>query len=240
MLALMTSYSIILPCYNEAPNIAATIADLATWLQTVTTEYEIIAVNDGSQDETEQILSALQQTYTQLVVINHAKNEGYGDALITGLDAGTKEILAFMDSDGQFKAASFNELVPLLQAVDFVAGKRSRRADPFIRSVNAFFYGSLVKIALRIFVRDINCGMKMFKRSVWPTLRPQIASGALFNAEVFLRAHAAGIKWLQVSVPHYPRTAGIQTGARISVILKMFAELFTLKRKFALAEQSSL
>jgi glycosyltransferase involved in cell wall biosynthesis len=239
MLAQMTSYSIILPCYNEAPNITATIANTANWLQTITSDYEIIAVNDGSNDATGSIVQELTAMYPQLVVINHSVNKGYGEALKTGLDAGTKDVLAFMDSDGQFKAESFNELIPLLQTVDFVTGRRSRRADPFIRSVNAFLYGSLVKIALRIFVRDINCGMKMFRRSVWPTLRPKIASGALFNAEVFLRAHAAGIKWLQAAVPHYPRIAGIQTGAKIPVILRMFAELFTLKRKFTQSQAAT-
>lgn len=230
------SYSIILPCFNEAVNLPTTIKDVHSWLISVATDFEIITVNDGSSDTTQQVLEDLTKEYSELKVINHAMNKGYGEALITGLDAAKKDILAFMDSDGQFKAEDFNKLIPLLERVDLVTGKRSRRADPFIRSLNAFLYGSLVKIALRVYVRDINCGMKMWKKEIWPTLRPQIASGALFNAEVFLRAKAANIRWLQAPVTHYPRIAGSQTGANIPVILKMFAELFMLKRRFKRAQ----
>lgn len=230
------SYSIILPCFNEAVNLPTTIKDVHTWLTSVATDFEIIAVNDGSSDATQQVLEQLQTQYTGVTVINHVVNKGYGETLITGLNAATKDIFAFMDSDGQFKAEDFNKLIPLLENTSLVTGKRSRRADPFIRSVNAFLYGALVKIALQVYIRDINCGMKMWKKDVWPTLRPQIASGALFNAEVFLRAKAANIRWLQAPVTHYPRTAGNQTGASIPVILKMFAELFMLKRRFTRAQ----
>jgi glycosyltransferase involved in cell wall biosynthesis len=226
------SLSIILPCYNEAQNIAATLQDVFTWLQTKDFLYEVIAVNDGSKDATLNVLESQKALYPHLVIVSYEKNRGYGNALIAGLDKATQEIVAFMDSDGQFKAADFDNLLPHMGAYKIVTGRRSRRADPFFRKVNALLYGTLVKVALRVYVRDINCAMKMWYRDLWPTLRPRIASGALFNAEVFLRAKGAGIPWHQVPVEHYPRIAGEQTGAKISVILRMFAELFSLRKKY--------
>lgn len=232
------SVSIVLPCYNEALNIEQTVADLSHWLTSSQIDSEIIVVDDGSTDETFTLLEKLQEQFANLVIVQHAANKGYGEALISGLNEGTKEWLGFMDSDGQFKAVDFTQLLACTSEYDFVTGRRSRRADPFIRSVNAFLYGTLVKIALRVFVRDINCGMKMFKASIWPTIRPRTASGALFNAELFLRAKANKIQWKQVPVEHYPRVAGNPTGAKISVILKMFAELFQLKQKFSREQKS--
>jgi glycosyltransferase involved in cell wall biosynthesis len=227
------SFSVVLPCYNEALNIEKTITDAITWFETEKIDYEIIAVDDGSTDDTFSILERLQDQYEQLVLVQHASNKGYGEALISGLDEARKEWIGFMDSDGQFKANDFAKLLACTSEFTFIAGKRSRRADPFIRSINALLYGTLVKIALRIFVRDINCGMKIFKADIWPVIRPSTASGALFNAEIFLRAKANNIVWKQVPVEHYPRVAGSPTGAKLSVILKMFAELFALKRKFS-------
>lgn len=228
----LMNLSIVLPCYNEEENIPHTIADVSGWMNEKKYEGEIIAVNDGSADTTGKVLEGLLQKYPRLKVLHHAHNKGYGEALITGLDVATMDIIGFMDSDGQFHAEDFDNLLLYIHEYDFVTGRRSRRADPFIRSVNAFLYGSLVKIALRIFVRDINCGMKIFKRSIWQTVRPRCASGALFNAEVFLRAKGNSIAWKQVSVPHFPRTAGSQTGAKISVILRMFLELFQLRSRY--------
>jgi glycosyltransferase involved in cell wall biosynthesis len=233
------SLSIVLPCYNEAPNIVATIKDVHAYLQTVPGQNEIIAVNDGSKDETGSILHSLMADYAMLKVIDLPENKGYGNAVITGLDAATCDYIAFMDSDGQFKAEHFATLLPHTNTYQIVTGRRIRRADPLIRSINAFLYGTLVKVALRVYIRDINCAMKIFKREIWPTIRPSIASGALVNAEIFLRAKGAKIAWKQVPVPHYPRTAGQQTGAKISVILRMFMELFQLKKKYMQEQRSA-
>lgn len=233
------SISIVLPCYNEAPNLPNTLADVFGWLKTKDFEYEVIAVNDGSSDDTQAVLERLQEQYEQLVIVAHTENKGYGNALISGLDEAQMDIFAFMDSDGQFRAEDFDKLLPHMSEYALVTGRRSRRADPLIRKLNALLYGTLVKIALRVYVRDINCAMKMFTKDVWSTLHPRIASGALFNAELFLRAQGAGIKWHQVPVEHYPRVAGTQTGAKLSVILKMFGELFKLRGKYKKEFQSS-
>ena len=111
-----------------------------------------------------------------------------------------------------------------------MTGYREHRADPLPRIVNAALYGFLLRTYVGLVVRDVNCAMKVFRRDLWPKIRPE-ATGALFNAEVFLTLQALGIPWKEVPVPHYPRTAGQQTGAKLSVILRMFRELAHLKRR---------
>lgn len=228
----MQSFSVVLPCYNEEENIEQTIADVCNWMSSRGMTGEVVAVDDGSADNTAEVLEGLTQKYSTLKVVHHTVNQGYGDAIITGCDTATMNVIGFMDSDGQFHAEDFDKLLPYIEQYPIVVGRRSRRADPFPRLVNAFLYGRLVRLALGVRIRDINCGMKIFRRDAWPTIRPRIASGALFNAEVLLRAKGAGLRWKQTPVTHYPRTAGTPTGAKISVILKMFAELFTLKRAY--------
>ena len=226
------SISIALPCYNEEENIADTIADICTWFNQTGIEGEVVAVNDGSADRTGEILEELKGQYPQLVVVHHDGNKGYGTAVRTGLDACTKDYIGFTDSDGQFHAEDFSRLLPLLLEVDFATGFREERADPFVRKCNAWLYGTLVRILLGVKTRDLNCAMKLWKRDLWQQIRPRYSTGALINAEMYLRLKEAGHEKKEVSVPHYPRTAGEQTGANIGVILKMFRDLGTLKKKF--------
>ncbi len=222
--------SLALPCFNEAENIKETIESVVHWMQSKNIDGEIIAVNDGSTDRTGEILEVLQQQHPQLIVIHHEKNRGYGAAVVTGCDRATKDVIAFMDSDGQFKPEDFNLLLPFLDRYSYVTGRRKHRADPLMRIINAKLFGILAYCILGIWVRDINCAMKVFRRELWSTIRPSVATGALVNAEMFYRMKRKNILWKQVDVHHYPRQFGMQTGAKLSVILRMFKELWTLKQ----------
>ena len=190
---------------------------------------EIIAVDDGSKDRTGGILSELETTLPNVRVVTHPKNRGYGAAVVSGLDAATGEVIGYMDSDGQFHPEDFDKLLPLLSSYSFVSGRRRKRADPFVRRMNAKLFAILSFVILGIWVRDINGAMKLMKREIWPKIRPRVATGALVNAEMFYRMKIQGIPWVQVFVEHYPRKFGAQTGANLSVILRMFKELMKLR-----------
>lgn len=224
------SLSLILPCYNEEANIEATVRAVAAWMTKEKYGGEIIAVNDGSTDRTKQVLEGLRKEFPQLRVLHHPRNLGYGSAVRTGLDAATGDIMGYMDSDGQFDPEDFAHLLPFLAEYDFVTGRRLKRADPLIRKINAKLFALLNVLVLGIWVRDINCAMKLWKRSLWPHIRPSFATGALVNAEMFHRMKRNRIAWKQVFVRHFPRRSGKQTGANIRVILRMFVDLFALKR----------
>lgn len=222
-------FSIVLPCYNEQENILNTLGDITEWTSGKDFETEIIAVNDGSVDATADMLQKASQKDARIRVLNHPHNRGYGAALVTGLDAAAGDVIGFMDSDGQFKAEDFDLLLPHIDAYPCVIGRRQKRADPVMRSVNALCYGLLVKVVLMVRVRDINCGMKIFRREIWPVIRPEFATGALFNAELLYRMTRARLGWRQINVQHYPRRFGTPTGANPAVILKMFVDLFKLR-----------
>jgi len=148
----------------------------------------------------------------------------------SGCDAATMDLIAFMDSDGQFRVEDFELLLPHVDSFAFVTGRRRKRADSLIRNVYGKMLGLLIWTTLTIWVRDINCAMKVFKRSLWPRIRPVHGTEKFFNAEIFLNLKQQNILWYQVDVSHYPRRSGTPTGASLRVILKMFSELWNLKR----------
>ena len=221
--------SLALPCYNEAINAPITIKQCFAWFKQEGIEGEIIAVNDGSTDNTADVLAVLQKEYPQLIVVTHEENQGYGAAVRSGCDAAQYPWIAFMDSDGQFKPEDLKHLIAHCNDYHFVAGIRKKRADPWHRSLNAWLYGALVRYGLSVKIKDLNCGMKLFSKDVWQKVRPTFGLGALFNAEVMARLRMHCIPFYETHVEHYPRLAGVQTGANPLVILRMFKELFQLR-----------
>lgn len=222
--------SVILPCYNEEATIEDTVRDVASWMKKERIEGEIVAVDDGSRDGSLAVLERLRGEMPMLRIVHHERNFGYGAAVRSGCDSAECDAIVFMDSDGQFHAEDIGRLLPHLERVGLVAGVRVRRADPFIRTLNAKLYGMLVRIVLGVRVRDLNCGLKAYRRTLWQRIRPVFGGGALFNAELFLNLKSLGEHVVEVPVPHYPRRGGAQTGANPAVILRMFRELFALKR----------
>lgn len=224
------SLSLVLPCFNEELNIERTIREVQDWFKTDNIDGQIIVTNDGSKDGSLNLLRRLQAEMPNLQVVNHEKNQGYGAAIRSGCDKAEKPWIAFMDSDGQFRASDIMRLVPLTASADYVTGIRAKRADTFQRWLNSRLYNLLIHVLLGVNPSDLNCGMKLFRRSIWNTIRPVYATGALINGEMFYAMKNAKISWKETLVPHYPRVAGTPTGANLRVILRTFKELWQLKR----------
>lgn len=227
---MLSSFSLILPCYNEEENIAQTVADVTDWLRACDIDGEIIVVDDGSTDSSADLLAEMQTKNDLLKVIMHDKNKGYGLAVRSGLDAAAKDVIGFMDSDRQFHAEHLDLLLPGLEQASFVAGRRTKRADTLLRNAFGKGLGVCTWIVFGLWLRDVNCGMKIFRREIWPAIRPEHGVEKLFNTELFLNLRKNNIAWVQMSVPHYPRTAGTPTGASPKVILRMFGEYRDLKK----------
>jgi glycosyltransferase involved in cell wall biosynthesis len=220
----------VLPCYNEELNIERTIRDCLTWFDAAGVDGEVIVTNDGSKDGSLALLRRLQSEIPNLKVVNHEVNQGYGAAIRSGCDAAEKTWVAFMDSDGQFHARDIERLFAVIDGADYATGIREKRADNFQRWLNSRMYQTFVRLMLGVRPTDLNCGMKLFRRSVWTKIRPVVATGALINAEMFYAMKTNRIVWKEAHVPHYPRVAGTPTGANLKVIIRTFWELAKLKR----------
>ena len=225
------SLSIIHPCFNEQENIRSTVTKTLSWIDSADIEAEIIVVDDGSTDNSPQIIKELIQGDSRVKGATHEKNAGYGIAVRTGCDAAANDHIAFVDSDGQFHIEDLQKLLPSLEDFSFVTGRRRRRADPFMRNLFGKILGLLIFVTFGMWVRDVNCGMKVFSASTWKIVRPVYGTEKFFNTEIFLRLKKENIPYKQIDVGHYPRSAGSPTGASVHVIIGMFKELWDLKKK---------
>ncbi len=227
----LPSISIILPCYNEEGNVERT-AEMALKAGKKYAEApEIIIVNDGSKDRTGELADNLAKKHPEIKVVHNNPNRGYGGAVRSGFDAATKEYIFFTDGDGQFDIDEIGLLIPILRDnddIDIAAGFRLDRKEGLIRKFNAWAYGQfLVPLALGVRIKDLDCAFKLFHRNVLDSMTLE-STGALINAELMAKAKRNGYRWKQVGVHHYERLVGNPTGAKLSVILRMFKELFKL------------
>jgi glycosyltransferase involved in cell wall biosynthesis len=223
----VTDLSIVLPAYNEADNIKAMIGDVVETFNGIADTYEVIVVDDGSRDGTDQVVTSLEARHPELRLVQHAENKGYGAAVFSGLTAATKDLVFFTDADRQFDLSEIENLLSLMSDTDLVVGYRAPRRDPFMRKLNGWGWSILVTLLFGYTARDIDCAFKLMRRDVIEELRNQIQSwGATFSAEFLVRARRAGFRIREIPIRgHRPRIAGSPTGARPDVILRAFGEL---------------
>ena len=224
------SISAVFPAFNEEANVGQAIEQTARLLPELTDDWEIIVVNDGSQDRTAEVLEKYKGIYHNLYTIHHRYNMGYGAALRSGIITAKKDLIFFCDSDLQFDIKELGELLRWIDEYDIVIGYREKRVDPLHRRLNAFGWNILVRTLLGLDVRDIDCAFKVFKRKVFDKVRID-AVGAMVNTDILGQAVKIGFKLKEVPVTHHPRINGQQSGANIRVVLKAFRELIKLYDK---------
>ena len=241
--------TVFMPAYNEAANLPNTVSGLARYLALWGCSYNIVIVNDGSiKDETRPVAEQLAATLESIVLVeHHAVNLGYGDALRTGiraaLDRTDNGLLMLMDSDGQFKPQGFATLLTRLvdaQAKDehvaLSIGIRTHRADGLKRKLmgRGWHWLSLRILGVKHTAwSDTDCGLKMFERRLMDKISGQLVGHyAAVSPEILARSLRSGFKLTEVSVPHYPREAGEQTGSDLKVVVKSLRGLWDLRRAF--------
>ena len=223
--------SLFFPCHNEAENLEALVADALAALPALATTYEVILVDDGSRDDTAGVAERLVQRHGGVVrLVRHDVNRGYGGALRSGFAAARYSHLAYTDGDRQFRVADLARLVERAQETrsPVVIGYRLQRADPPLRLVYATLYRVANRIWFGLRVRDVDCAAKLFQRDALRGISVH-SDGAFFSAELLIRLQLAGVNALEVGVPHYPRTAGSPTGARLSVIARAVRDFWSLR-----------
>lgn len=224
------SISLVLPAYNEADNIEPMVAEAAPALQAVSDDYEIIVVDDGSQDDTSGVTRKVMETVPSVRLVQHAVNQGFGAAVFTGFTSAEKDWIFYTDADRQFVLSELENFVPLMAQADLIAGYRAPRRDPFLRVFYGKGWSALCTLVFGYTVRDVDCGFKLFRREIIQELAPSIRSrGATFSIEWLVRAKRAGYRFAELPVTHRPRVAGSQTGANIDVIVRAFRELIHVR-----------
>ena len=200
--------TVFFPAYNDGGTIASLIIRAVQVARTLTPDYEIIVVNDGSTDATAPVADELAQLYPSVRIVHHPANIGYGGALRTGFASATKEIVFYTDGDAQYDPAEMALLWPrMVPGVDLINGYKISRSDPLHRVIFGRVYHYLVKLMFGLRVRDVDCDFRMMRRSMFERIRLEKNSGVIC-LEMMKKIQDAGFVIAEVPVHHYHRAYG--------------------------------
>jgi glycosyltransferase involved in cell wall biosynthesis len=221
----INSLSIFLPAFNEEKNIIIVLDQILKLAPKISSEYEVIVINDGSLDQTAKNVEEIIRKNKKVRLINHKKNLGYGAALKTGFYSSKMHFITYMDSDGQFDFSEIDKLIPHLESAEVVVGYRIKRADKKLRILIGHLWTFLMGVLLGVKLKDIDCGFKIIKREVIDNISPLESNGATISAELLAKAKRKGYKIKEVGLVHKARKFGTATGGNPTHIFRAFYDL---------------
>ncbi len=202
------SLSVFYPAYNDSATIASLVIAAVQTAGKLTSDFQVIIVNDGSGDTTAEMAEELMRLYPQVRVVHHPRNRGYGGALQTGFQAATKEAIFYTDGDAQYDPREMAQLWNRMDAdVDLVNGYKISRSDPLHRIVIGRMYHYIVKILFGLKVRDVDCDFRLLRRRIFDRVQLEKTSGVIC-LEMMKKIQDAGFRIAEVPVHHYHRAYG--------------------------------
>lgn len=221
---MITSLSIVYPMYNEKDNIIDAVTEGLRVGRQLTSQLEIIVVDDASTDGSGEIAEALAVRYAEVRVLHHTHNRKLGGALRTGFAAARHDWILYIDSDLPLRMDDIVIAESLTAHADIIIAWRKIRGENWMRKVMSFCYNRLIRLTFHMKVRDINFSFKLFKRSLYEQFT-LTSEGSFIDAELLLEMRRVGAVLAEVGLNCYPRKAGVSTLARLGIILKILAEM---------------
>ncbi len=226
----MPDLSVVIPLFDEAPNLLQLHRELTDTLQAWGRSYEILFVDDGSRDETFDIAARLQTADPHLRVIRFRRNFGQTAAFAAGFAHARGAIIVTSDGDLQNDPRDIPALVARLeQGYDIVCGWRKDRKDPFLsRRLPSMMANKLISIATGIHLNDYGCSLKALRAEVVKPLRLYGEMHRLLPAI----ASEIGVRIDEVVVTHRARQQGRSKygiGRTVRVLLDLITVKFLLR-----------
>jgi glycosyltransferase involved in cell wall biosynthesis len=188
----LCTVTIIVPALNEAGAIGAVVEELVRRYP----EYEVLVIDDGSQDNTGEIAESAGAR-----VIRHQWNKGYGASLRTGCRSARGEVLVFFDGDGQHDPDDVRRLVDEIGLCDMAVGTRSADShEPFIRQPGKFLLRGFANFLAGVRIPDVNSGLRAIKRDVMLRYLHLMPMGFSFSTTSTFAMLKSGrpVKWVPI------------------------------------------
>lgn len=218
--------SVTIPIYNEEGNIPILYEKVTAALRDISRPWELIFVNDGSTDTSEDLLDEIAEKDPNVKVIHFRKNFGQTAAMMAGFNFAKGDIIIPMDGDLQNEPADIPQLLAKLEeGYDVVSGWRKDRQDNALkRNLPSILANQLISFVSGVRLHDFGCSLKAYRREVIKGVR---LYGEMHRfLPIYTRWH--GAKIAEVTVRHYARAHG-KSKYGLERVLKVLADLATVK-----------
>ena len=215
--------SVVIPLYNEHESLKELHQQLRSTLNRINVRYELLFVDDGSTDNSFQVLRDLKRTDHRIKIIRFRRNYGKSAALSVGFGEAQGDIVITMDADLQDDPAEIPGLVRRInEGCDLVSGWKKIRRDPITKTIPSRFFNFVTSLLTGIKIHDFNCGLKAYKKEVVKSVN---VYGEL-HRYVPVLAHWEGFTIGEMVVQHRARRYG-KTKFGIGRFWKGFLDLLT-------------
>ena len=228
--------SVVIPAYNEENRLPAYLHEIITYFDRRGESYEVIVVDDGSQDGTGNVVERLQVSTPSVRLIKLTENRGKGCAVRTGMLAARGTLRLFTDADGSIPIAEIEKLESAIMAgADIAIGSRTIR-DPArtvqtrtVRNMSSAIFNLVVRSLIVARVTDTQCGFKLFRAPAAHALfSMQQCAGYSFDVELLFLAQRNKYRIIEVPV-HWTD----QAGSKVRVVrdgLRMLRDIWKIRR----------
>lgn len=201
------SLSVVVPLYNEAELLENSLIHIAQFLSRHFADFEIVVIESGSTDGSDQLCDAMARTDPHIKVLHEGARNGLGSALRVGFKNAVKDIVWMITVDLPFPLEAILRALPLLAQYDCVLSYRSSDPRHLFRRIQSFAYNVLVKRILRLGFRSINSAFKVFKR---PVIQNMVLTsyGTFIEAEILYQVKKQGISYVEIPVDMIERSTG--------------------------------
>lgn len=204
----LKSLSVFFPCLNDGKSLPYLLDKTYKVLPKITQNYEVIVIDDGSTDESREIIKRIQRRYENLKLFVHPKNLGYGAVLMTGFKKAAKEWVFYTDGDGQYDPSELIKLVDKTNnKIDVVNGYKIRREDNTVRRLTGSIYNFMIQKIYSLPIRDIDCDFRLIRKSSLSKIKLSSKSG-LICLELIYKLKKAKARFAEAPVHHYKRLYG--------------------------------
>ncbi len=226
--------SIVIPAYNEEKRLTPFINDVLTYINKLKKEIEIIIVDDGSNDNTNQIAQEFASTDKRIRIITSQENCGKGSAVKKGILNAKGSYILFIDADGATSITELDKVFPLIENKnDIIIGSRNIKGSLVKRNIWRRFLAFVFNLTVNAFavsnIKDTQCGFKILQKDIAIELFTKMKENRwAFDVELLYLAQFSGY-----SITEIPVNWDTKEGSKLQPIkdgIKMFFAIFRIKR----------
>lgn len=222
------SLSVVIPAYNEGDSLNNLVKQTLVDVKKIAQDFEIILVNDGSSDKTGKVADLLTKTYDHVRVIHHKKNQGLALAWRTGIQACKKDIILYIEGDGQQPFKDQLDLLEKIKHADLVLGTRTHRFDyTFFRKALSYGFLFLIWVFFNLTYKDVGWS-QAYRRKIFDKIEMKSVT-PFFDTEVVIKALRSGFRVVEARSYYRPREAGSTSLGNVQTAYKMFIEMMKMR-----------
>ncbi len=218
-------FSIVLPVYNEEDNLKTLADGILNAMTSVTKSYEVIFVDDGSTDGSQEVLKKLCDQYPTFRGLVFQENCGQTAAFDAGFRNAKGKVIITMDADLQYDPGDIPSLLKKLDESDAVCGYRANRADTWVKRISSIIANYVRNKLSDESIRDVGCSLKAFKKECLDNVKLFEGMHRFFPTLIKME----GYKVVEVPVNHFPRKYGYSKYSIQNRILKSFRDLLAVR-----------